>query len=142
MVAYKSTRHAGLSAQPFVPVPAADWGGALHGVFDDYTATGAEAAGSLIYLGRIPPNHRVVGGWVKYDACGAGVTLKIGDTADDDRLLTATSVAAAGLTPFSAPTGMGWKNATNSPVDIYATTAGGTLTAGAVVTLHLTTQGL
>jgi hypothetical protein len=140
MATYYSLNHTKLRATPRQMVDDGDFGGHRFGVFDTYTATGAEVAGSVIYLGRIPPNHRVVDGWIKYDAMGASVTVKIGDAGDDDRFVTATAVSSAGVTRMTAATGLGWLNASDSPMDVFATTAGGALTAAAVLTVCLTTQ--
>lgn len=142
MPAFKSDRHAGLTAFPQVTVPPADWGGKLFGIFDTYTATGDETAGSTILLGRIRPGDRLVAGYLQHGACGAGVTVKIGVAGDDDRILAAASVASAGRVSFTAVSFSGWRNATNDPQDVIVTTAGGTMTAGAVLTLSLSVQNV
>lgn len=142
MAAYYSARFAGLMEMPPVLANGKDWSGRVVGVFDDYVATGDEAAGSTITLGRIPPNARVVDGWIKHAASGGGVTLDVGIAGNADKFFNDVNVAAAGLTRMTSGEGMGWLNTSNSPVDVVITTAGGTLTAGATITLHLTVQGI
>lgn len=142
MVAYYSNRHAGLMQMPPVLPNGKDWSGRVVGVFDDYVATGDEAAGSSIIIGFIPPNARVVEGWIKHTASGAGVTLDVGIAGDADKFFNDVNVAATGLTRMISSDGMGWLNESNNSVPVVITTAGGTLTAGAIITLHLTVQGI
>lgn len=67
----------------------------------DYYEAASIAAGTVIYLGPIPLGYRVLPGSVLFtDALGTGVTIKIGDEADDDRYLGATSAATAGTLEF------------------------------------------
>ena len=85
-----------LDASPAVLPDADDWHGKVRVQHDQYEAASL-AAGSVVYVARLPAGARVVNWTVKADALGSSVTLKLGDTADDDRYLGATTYNTANL---------------------------------------------
>ena len=53
------------------------------------------ASGSDISVARLPKGAKVYDVVIIHDALGSGVTLKVGDSADDDRYVAATAAANA-----------------------------------------------
>ena len=64
-------------------------------------SVGALAAGDTIVMMRVHRNFRVVSGFVKFDALGAGVTVQVGDSGNNARYFAASSAASAGSSPAS-----------------------------------------
>lgn len=59
-------------------------------------SAGAIAANDTVRMFRVHRNFKVKGGFMKWDALGAGVTVELGDAADSTRYFPATSAAAVG----------------------------------------------
>lgn len=80
------------------------------------------AQNDRLRLAKLPDGARVIAGRVDFGAFGAGVTLDIGDDADEDRYLAAESVASAGQTDFAntVATGMGHKIVGSNQTTIWA----------------------
>ena len=77
-------------------IDAGNSGGELVLAYDTFEFAG-ETAGEIIDLGSsIAGKIRVFGAKVVHDALGTGVTLKLGDSEDDDALIPAAGAAAAG----------------------------------------------
>lgn len=71
-------------------------GGEIVSIFDTYEAVAA-ASGTVINLGRsLQGKILVLNAKVYHDALGTGVTLKLGDTEDDDGIIPAAAAATAG----------------------------------------------
>lgn len=120
-----------------------DQGGIIRQTYDEIATTTAMTTADTIMLGQLPVGARVVGIEVAWVAHATGRTIKIGDSVDDDRFYTATSIATAGSSNALALAGVGYRNTTGAPVDIIGTLAGGTLAAndkGLVVSLKYVTD--
>lgn len=59
-------------------------------------SAGALAINDTVRMFRVHRNFKVKGGFMKWDALGAGVTVELGDATDSTRYFPATSAAAAG----------------------------------------------
>jgi hypothetical protein len=100
MASVKGVNITNLDATPVVLPDASDWHGRLRVQRDTYEAA-ALAAGSDVTVARLPAGSRVHEIVVKHDALGAGVTLAVGDAADNDRFILAAAAAAAGTLTLS-----------------------------------------
>lgn len=120
---------AGLNAVPVQRVEGGDYGGIMRAHYDAYTTTGAETAGSTIYVGRLETGERFLGGMVHWEALGAGVTLTLGDAGAAARFLGSTSAAAAGSAALSAFGGVGYRNTGTDAIPLYLTIGGTTAAA-------------
>lgn len=129
MAEFYGTNFAGLTATPVQRVDGGDYGGIMRAHYDAYTTTGAETAGSTLFVGRLEPGERFLGGTVHWEALGAGVTLTLGDAGDPDRFLTAANAAAAGSAALSAFTGIGVRNAGTDAILLFLTVGGATAAA-------------
>jgi hypothetical protein len=127
------TSFAKLAATPAGIVDPGEYGGLSRHDYDEITTDGTENTGDRLFCGKLMPGERFHEAVVVFGALGAGRTLQLGDAGDDDRYMVATSVAAAGNAEARAATGVGYKNATLVPVDIFLQVAGGLLTAGQLV---------
>lgn len=116
-----------LDASPAVLPDADDWHGKVRVQHDQYEAASL-AAGSVVYVARLPAGARVVNWTVKADALGSSVTLKLGDTADDDRYLGATAYNTANLAKQTLIDGLiaGVMYQYAAQTDLIITTAGAT----------------
>lgn len=137
MTDYKGSNYAKTVAVPPQKVDGGDYGGRTRHLYDDYVTTGAETTGDRILVGQLDPGERLLDGWLLTGGLGGAVTLKLGDAADDGRLLAATNVAAAGLTRLSAATALGYKAAGAARVPLFLTVGGGTATAARAIRVHL-----
>lgn len=106
-----------------------DYGGLSRHDYDEITTDGTENTGERLFCGKLMPGERFHDAVVAFGALGAGRTLQMGDAGDDDRYMTATTAAVAGNTEARALTGIGFKNTTLLPIDIFLQVAGGLLTA-------------
>jgi len=99
-------------------------------------SVGALAAGDTIVMMRVHRNFRVVSGFVKFDALGAGVTVQVGDSGNNARYFAASAAASAGTVTTLAETGRDY--VTPAFTNIIVTIAGGTTNATGrlVVELH------
>jgi hypothetical protein len=95
MASVKGVNIANLDAVPAILADAAEAHGRLRVWFDSFEAT-ALASGSDITVARLPAGATVYETVLHHDALGTNVTLQVGDTADDDRLIAATAAATAG----------------------------------------------
>jgi hypothetical protein len=96
----------------------------------DYTAAAA-ASGTIINLCKLPENaviHDVV---LDTAALGTSVTLKAGDSNDDDRYIAATAAATAS-TLRAGVTGKGYRVGTNAGDDLLIATVGGAAATGKI----------
>ncbi len=137
MTDYRATNYAKTVAVPPQKVDGGDYGGRTRHLYDQYVTGGAETTNDRILVGQLDPGERVLDGWLQYGALGGAVTLRLGDAADDDRLLAATNVAAAGLTRLSAATALGYRAGGAARVPLFLTVGGGTAAAGQTVRVHL-----
>jgi len=118
-----------LAASPAAIVDPGDYGGLSRHDYDEITTDGTENTGERLFCGKLMPGERFHDAVVAFRALGAGRTLQMGDAGDDDRYMTATTAAVAGNTEARALTGIGFKNTTLQPIDIFLQVAGGLLTA-------------
>lgn len=137
MADFKALNYARVTAVPAQAVNGGDYGGRTRHLYDEYSTTGSEAAGDRIFVGFLNPGERVLDGWLLYGALGASVTLKLGDEADDDRLLAATGASTAGVTRLSAATGLGHRPAGTARVPLFLTVGGATAAANQPIRLQL-----
>jgi len=108
-------------------IPPGLWNGSVRVHFDSYTTAGTEAAADRIFVGRLEPNAVFLAADISFGAMGSGATFALGDAGSANRYMAATSVAAAGTARALA--GMGYRNATKAPIDLFLTVAGATLAA-------------
>ena len=137
MASVKGANITNIDATPIVKVSSENAGGKIRVFHDTYEAASL-ASGSDITIARIPKHATIYDVIVKCDALGSGVTLKVGDSGDDDRYITVVgtwnvagqsqSMLAGSSTgaPVPAVTGLGYR--TSDETDILITTGGGTAT--------------
>ena len=137
MASVKGANITNIDATPIVKVSSENAGGKIRVYHDTYEAASL-ASGSDITIARIPKHATIHDVIVKCDALGSGVTLKVGDSGDDDRYITVVgtwnvagqsqSMLAGSSTgaPVPAVTGLGYR--TSDETDILITTGGGTAT--------------
>ena len=137
MASVKGANITNIDATPIVKVSSENAGGKIRVFHDTYEAASL-ASGSDITIARIPKHATIHDVIVKCDALGSGVTLKVGDSGDDDRYITVVgtwnvagqsqSMLAGSSTgaPVPAVTGLGYR--TSDETDILITTGGGTAT--------------
>ena len=133
MASVKGVNITNIDATPIVKVSSEVAGGKVR-VFHDTFEASSLASGSDITIARIPKNATIHDVIVKCDALGSGVTLKVGDSDDDDRYIGVTgtwnvagqtqSMLAGSSTgaPIAAVTGVGHR--TTAETDILITTGG------------------
>ena len=101
---------------------------------------GAQSAGALavndtVLMFRVHRNFVVKGGFIKFDALGAGVTVELGDAADSTRYFGATSAAAAGQVAVLDVKGRNFNN--TAFTNIILTVRGATTSATGSITAEL-----
>lgn len=63
---------------------------------DSYTVVGTEVTDDLIYMAnRLPKGAKIIDVILHTSACGAGVTLDVGDAEDADRYISAVDCSGA-----------------------------------------------
>ena len=87
MASVKGVNITNLDATPVVLSSSEEVGGKLRVFYDTYEAVSV-ASGDDITIARIPANATIHDVIIKCDALGSGVTLKVGDSGDDDRYLS------------------------------------------------------
>ena len=87
MANVKGVNITNLDAVPTVLASSEEVGGKLRVFYDTYEAS-ALPFGDTITIARIPANATIHDVVLKCDALGASVTLKVGDSGDDDRYLS------------------------------------------------------
>tara|TARA_R100001510_G_C7569234_1_gene146288 strand:- start:275 stop:724 length:450 start_codon:yes stop_codon:yes gene_type:complete len=137
MASVKGANITNMDATPVVKVDSENAGGKIR-VFHDTFEASSLASGSDITIARIPANATIHDVVVKCDALGSGVTLKVGDSGDDDRYITVVgtwnvagqsqSMLAGSSTgsPVPAVTGLGYR--TTASTDVLITTGGASAT--------------
>jgi hypothetical protein len=137
MANVKSVNITNLDAVPTVLASSEEIGGKLRVFYDTYEAA-ALPFGDTITIARIPANATIHDVILKCDALGSGVTLKVGDSGDDDRYLSVVgtwnvagqsqSMSSGSSTgaPTTAVTGLGYR--TTAITDIIITTGVANLT--------------
>ena len=137
MASVKSVNITNMDATPIVKVSSENAGGKIRVFHDTYEASSL-ASGSDITIARVPKHATIHDVIVKCDALGSGVTLKVGDSGDDDRFITVVgtwnvagqsqSMLAGSSTgaPIPAVTGLGYR--TTAETDILITTGGASAT--------------
>jgi len=137
MASVKGANITNMDATPVVKVSSEEAGGKLRVFHDSYEASSL-ASGSDITIARLPKDATIHDVIVKCDALGSGVTLKVGDSGDDDRYITVVgtwnvagqsqSMLAGSSTgaPVPAVTGLGYR--TTAETDIKITTGGASAT--------------
>ena len=99
------------------------WGGKVRVQVDSYTIN-AKASGTVINVAKLPKGATFLRGLIVTDGLGSGVTVKLGDSGDDDRYMAATSVASAGAVEANAIAGVGYS--LSSDTTLFLTTGGAT----------------
>ena len=135
MASVKGVNITNLDATPVVLSSSEEVGGKLRVFYDTYEAVSV-ASGGDITIARIPANATIHDVIIKADALGSGVTLKVGDSGDDDRYLSVVgtwnvagqsqSMSSGSSTgaATTAVTGIGYR--TTASTDIKITTGGAT----------------
>lgn len=137
MADFKAINYGKATAVPAQAVDGGDYGGRTRHVYDEYVTNGTETTADRLFVGTLDPGERVLDGWVLHGALGGSVTLKLGDAADDDRLLIAASAASAGVMRLTAATGLGYKPGGTQRVPLFLTLGGGTAASGQAIRVHL-----
>ena len=137
MASVKGVNITNIDATPVVKIDSEKFGGKIRVQHDTYEASSL-ASGSDITVARIPANATIHDVIIKCDALGSGVTLKVGDSGDDDRYITVVgtwnvagqsqSMLAGSSTgaPVPAVTGLGYR--TTAETDVVITTGGASAT--------------
>ena len=137
MASVKGVNITNLDATPVVLSSSEEVGGKLRVFYDTYEAVSV-ASGDDITIARIPANATIHDVITKADALGSGVTLKVGDSGDDDRYLSVVgtwnvagqsqSMSSGSSTgaATTAVTGLGYR--TTASTDILVTTGGASAT--------------
>lgn len=149
MASVKSTNITNLDATPVVLSSSEEVGGKLRVFYDKYSASSL-ASGSDITVARIPANATIHDVIIKAGALGSGVTLKAGDSGDDDRYLSVVgtwnvagqsqSMSSGSSTgaATTAVTGLGYR--TTASTDILVTTGGATATGDIYTWVYYTVE--
>jgi hypothetical protein len=98
-------------------------------------SAGAIAANDTVRMFRVHRNFKVKGGFMKWDALGAGVTVELGDAGDSTRYFGAQSAAAAGQIAALDIKGRDFNNA--GFTTIILTVRGATTNATGSITAEL-----
>jgi len=98
-------------------------------------SAGALAANDVVRMFRVHRNFKVKGGFMKWDALGAGVTVELGDAVDSTRYFPATSAATAGQIATLDLKGRDFNNA--GFTTILMTIRGATTNATGAITAEL-----
>jgi hypothetical protein len=128
MASVKGTNVTNIDASPVVKVDSSEWHGNLRVQHDSYEASSL-ASGSDITVARLPKGAKVYDIIVHFDALGGSSTVSVGDSADADRYIAATSTASAGQMSMSqegAIAGFGYEN--TAETDVILTTGGASIT--------------
>jgi hypothetical protein len=149
MASVKSVNITNLDSVPVVLSSSEEVGGKLRVFYDKYTAASL-ASGSDITVARIPTNATIHDVIIKAGALGSGVTLKAGDSGDDDRYLSVVgtfnvagqsqSMAVGSSTgaATTAVTGLGYR--TTASTDILITTGGASATGTIFAWVYYTVE--
>jgi len=149
MASVKSVNITNLDSVPVVLSSSEEVGGKLRVFYDKYTAASL-ASGSDITVARIPTNATIHDVIIKAGALGSGVTLKAGDSGDDDRYLSVVgtwnvagqsqSMSSGSSTgaPTTAVTGLGYR--TTASTDILVTTGGASATGDIYTWVYYTVE--
>lgn len=97
-----------LNPSPANIISAGLQGGRVRVSTDVYEAAALAVDSQILMNAPLPEGAVIVGMELSYDALGAGVTLQVGDTADNDRYMTAASAATAGQRATILIDGMGY----------------------------------
>ena len=149
MASVKGANITNIDATPVVNVDSENAGGKIRVWHDTYEAASL-ASGSDITVARIPVNATIHDVVLKCDALGGSVTLKVGDSGDDDRYIGVVgtwnvagqtqSMLAGSSTgaPVPAVTGLGYR--TTEATDIVITTGGATISGTIYCWVHYTVE--
>jgi hypothetical protein len=149
MASVKGANITNMDATPIVKVDSENAGGKMR-VFHDTFEASSLASGSDITIARIPKDATIHDVVLKCDALGSSVTLKVGDSGDDDRYIGVTgtwnaagqsqSMQAGSSTgaPIAAVTGLGHR--TTAETDILITTGGASATGTIFCWVYYTTE--
>jgi|TARA_Y100000114_G_C11681654_1_gene288868 hypothetical protein len=127
MASVKGVNFTKRTAEPVEKVIASQSHGRLRVQYDSYEASSL-ASGSDISVAKLPAGAIVYDIVVHFDALGSA-TIAVGDSADADRYITATSVSSAGQMSMSqegAIDGFGYEN--TAETDILLTTGSAAIT--------------
>jgi hypothetical protein len=131
MASFFGENYALTQTEPRQTITGGEYYGRVRITFDTYKCKGTEQIGDLIFVGYLSANQLALGGEVYSEALGAGVTLKLGDVGDDDRYMTATSFATAGMRDAKAIAGIGYRPVEKTP--LFLTIGGAVPAADAVI---------
>lgn len=127
MASVKGVNFTKRTAEPVEKVIASQSHGRLRVQYDSYEASSL-ASGSDISVAKLPAGAIVYDIVVHFDALGSA-TIAVGDSADADRYITATSVSSAGQMSMSqegAIDGFGYEN--TAETNILLTTGSAAIT--------------
>lgn len=94
MATFNGVNYALTQLVPKSQVDPNEWNGRVRSIFDVYEFTG-EASGSIINVGSVPENAKVIDAKFFADALGSGVTVEMGDAGVSDRLTSAIVCTSA-----------------------------------------------
>ncbi|MFC0304398.1 hypothetical protein [Rhizorhabdus histidinilytica] len=141
---YYSVELGGSSSGRRYPVSGVGMGGrTIHSARGEYTISAALVVNDIIDMFDLPPNARVVGGFLKSDDLDTGgspaIVLALGDAVDDDRFFTGATIGqAGGVTTVLAASGVDYVTTAKTRVKAKVTTgpATGATTGTIVGVLH------
>ena len=121
MASVKGVNFTKRTAEPVEKVIASQSHGRLRVQYDSYEASSL-ASGSDISVAKLPAGAIVYDIVVQFDALGSA-TIAVGDSADADRYITATSVSSAGQMSMSQEGAIdGFRYENTAETDILLTT--------------------
>ena len=121
-----TTKITNITADPSVNVDAAEAHGRMRVWYDSFEAS-STASSDTITFARMPIGATIWQVRVMADALGGSVTIKVGDSGDDDRYITATAMNTANLvTQTNAIAGVGYNY--TAQTDLIATVGGAAAT--------------
>jgi hypothetical protein len=100
---------------PSAKIPPGEQSGEIRSLYCEYVATAELATTDTLYLGKLPPGARVIGGQIKCPATGATGIFDVGyqangvDVADLDAFVVGADPGAAAVAAQLAGAGVGKK---------------------------------
>ena len=93
----------------------AEYGGKVRAMHDEFTFASA-AIGTVVNVGILKKGEVFLGALLVSAALGTNVTVKLGDSGDDDRYIAATACTSAVEAFKCAQAGMGYKATADTPL--------------------------
>jgi hypothetical protein len=109
------------------------WGGRVRCQIDDYTFASA-ATGTIVNIAYAPKGARYCGVCINHAALGGTATLKVGDSSDNDRLMTAVDCGSTAGQKWGLATVIGYEYSSATTIIV---TTGASVATGKISTLFL-----